>query len=145
MRYFSKSEFPVGVLDYMDEQFLTVLDNFRHELGRPVHPSPLEAGWVRFDGSEKSRHYAVGRNSDAGDFFPTGDPLQAFLVACRHFSGVGIYFDTVRNGRSWCMIHGDTRPDFTIWARIDGEYVYPQIGGEHARKFWKAFAEYSNG
>lgn len=134
LNHFSESEFPTGVLDKVARAFLYRLDFFRSELGSPVYPSPLEAGWIRTDGSKTSRHY-IGENgdereSDAGDVFITCDPFYALITAVRcGYTGIGLYFDTQYKSKPMVMMHLDTRPGTpVVWTRVDGEYttIYPR-------------------
>jgi len=132
------SEFPAGVIEKMEPSFIHRLDLFRAKLGRKVFPSPLEGGWIRTGGSETSRHFigADGnhRLSDAGDVFPDCDLFYAMTVAIQcGFTGIGLYFDTQRNGKPWPMLHLDTRPgQLTIWTRKAGEYetIHPRPDGD---------------
>lgn len=123
--HFSPSEFPDGAIHYMDPRYAARLAMYRAELGAPIVPSPLPAAWFRLDGSADSRHYALGRLSDAGDIFPLGCNIaRAVMLAARHFGGVGVYLDTWLNGRVRRMLHTDCRPEQVLWARMDGEYIY---------------------
>ena len=138
LRYFKASEFPAGVVEKMQPAFLRRLDDFRERLGRRVYPSPLVGGWIRTDGSETSRHFigADGnqRLSDAGDVFPECDLFYAMCVAIQcGFTGIGLYFDTQRDGKPWPMLHLDTRlGPLTIWRRDAGQYttIHPRPDGD---------------
>jgi len=138
IEHFMLSEFPSGVVEKMEPSFIHRLDLFRAKLGRKVFPSPLVGGWIRTDGSETSRHYigADGnqRLSDAVDVFPDCDLFYAMTVAIQcGFTGIGLYFDTQRNGKPWSMLHLDTRPGpLTIWTRKYGEYetIHPRPDGD---------------
>jgi len=127
--HFSPSEFPEGALDHMWPGFVERLVFFREELGRLqpgayIIPSPLPAAWFRMDGSERSRHYAVGRKSDAGDFFPHGCNIRlAYMLAVSMFGGVGFYLDTNQG----IMFHCDLRPEQVLWCRHRGRYIYAHI------------------
>lgn len=132
--HFNESEFPAGVTEKVSPAFLYRLDAFRKFLGRPVHPSPLEAGWYRTDGSETSRHFigedGLFRKADAGDVFPDCDIFHAMVTAIRcGFTGIGLYFDTTLNGEKKNMLHLDTRPgELVIWTCDNGKYttIYPR-------------------
>lgn len=138
VKHFTPKEFPAGVIEKMEPAFLYRLDLFRAKLGRRVFPSPLVAGWIRTDGSETSRHFigADGdkRLSDAGDVFPECDLFYAMCVAIQcGFTGIGLYFDTQRNGKPWPILHLDTRPGpLTIWRRDAGQYttIHPRPDGD---------------
>ena len=122
---FYPGEFPPLALENTEARVLTTLQRFRTVWGRSVHPSRHPDGWARFKGSKTSRHYAVGRLSDAADFFPAGNVFSAWLLAQEFFSGVGIYFDTRRNAlQPGPMLHGDMRTDQLLWCRVEGVYYY---------------------
>jgi len=128
--HFSPSEFPDGALDHMCPRFAEKLIFFREELGRMqpgayIIPSYLSGAWFRKDDAAKnSRHYAVGRLSDAGDFFPHGcDIRRAYMLAVSMFGGVGFYLDTNQG----VMLHCDLRTDQVLWCRHRGRYVYAHI------------------
>lgn len=127
IRHFKPAEWPPGVLEHLDPALIGQLDELRQRLGRPIYPSPLAGAWARFDGSTTSRHYAVGRLSDAGDIFPAGDVREAWLIAQDlPFGGIGIYFDTLYQNRPWPMLHLDLRPNRVLWARVSrNRYIYP--------------------
>ena len=98
--HFTPKEFPDEVLDDVEPKFIYALDKFREKLGFQVIPSPLAGGWVRLTGSTTSRHYAVGRKSDAGDVFPQCDLFYAMVIAIQcGFTGIGLYFEI---GRASC-------------------------------------------
>lgn len=131
LKHFSASEFPAGILEYMEPAFLYRLDAFRTELGYQVHPSPLREGWIRESGSETSRHFiGSGRLADAGDVFCAVEPFYAMITAIRcGFTGIGLYFDTHYDGQRWPMLHLDTRPGgLVIWTRRAGKYktIFPR-------------------
>jgi len=114
-------------LDLVSASLLVTLQRIRDKTGIPIIPSPVHAGWARTNGSETSRHYAVGRLSDAGDIFPDrGRFLELYLhlQQVSDIGGIGIYADTNGpDGEPWPMIHFDLRPvDLRVfWAR-DGQY-----------------------
>ncbi len=131
LKHFSASEFPAGVLEYMEPAFLYRLDAFRTALGCPIHPSPKIEGWVRETGNPRSRHFVgSGRQSDAGDVFCDADPFYCMATAIRSgFTGIGLYFDTHYNGQERPMLHLDTRPGgLVMWVRRAGEYetIFPR-------------------
>ena len=137
---FSRSEFPDTALGCRPE-LIDALQRFRSDLGASVHPSRHPTGWKRDSGNPRSRHFT----GEAGDVFPTGDPLRAFLIACRHFGGVGIYFDTQRTRlQPGPMLHVDIREGLTVWARHEGSYIYPARGGDDYAEFWFLFAHYAD-
>ena len=69
IRRFTPGEFPEDPEELAEPRLIYSLDDFAVALGRPVHPSPVPGALARLDGSETSRHYAVGRRSDAVDVF----------------------------------------------------------------------------
>lgn len=143
--HFSATEWPdhQTTLTYMDFSLILALDAFRREFCNvPLTPSPVIAGWYRLDGSKTSQHYAVGRLSLAGDLFPKYDARRVFLLAmtCGLFTGIGFYNDTNGpDGNPQYMIHVDkrTKGGRIVWARDNGDYVYPANGGEQERRFWE--------
>lgn len=143
--HFGPHEWPEGVLDHLNPQLIYTLDVFRSRLHRPVYPSPLSGAWARQSGSSTSRHYAVDRQSDAGDVFPDCSIGNAFLVACgiNDIGGIGVYFDTQYKGERWPMMHIDLRESPEFWARINGSYYYPLRGGKHHKLFFEYLYEYS--
>jgi len=54
-------------LEHVSAALIITLQSIRTKTGISIYPSPVKSGWVRFDGSKASRHYAVDRLSDAGD------------------------------------------------------------------------------
>lgn len=142
--YFSASEFPIGVLEHLEADYVVELSEYRHRLGHPISPSPLSDGWFRLDGSEISRHYAVGRLSDAGDLFPHCDIRDALMVAlgCEWWGGIGVYLDTHGpTGKPQPMLHLDRRAKRVIWMRYEGRYIYPQNSAEERKEFWQRLGE----
>jgi hypothetical protein len=147
LAHFAPSEFPEGVLEHVDARLIQRLDEFRDRLGQPIYPSPLAAGWYRTTGSTGSRHYAVGRISDAGDIFPRGNAVNAVLVALRQrcWGGIGIYFDTHGpDGTPWPMLHLDLRPgQQVLWMRQAGRYVYPMTSTGARQEFMAALEQHA--
>lgn len=151
--HFSQHEFPAETLDNVSADLVFALDKLRDQFGDVIHPSPLAAGWYRKDGSSTSRHYAVGRLSDAGDVFPQGDVLRAWVVAqsIPEIGGIGLYFDTNGpNGEPWPMMHIDLRPQRLLWARHKprvakkSRYVYPANGGDQKRVFYELLCRHAS-
>lgn len=141
-KWFSESEFPETALG-VDPELIDRLDELRDRLNAPVHPSRDPGGWVRFSGSEESRHYVM--QADAGDVFPER-ALDAFLIAVHLFCGVGIYYDTNRSDlQPGAMLHVDLRPDLTIWCRHEGRYIYPARSIKERKAFWRLANLYSEG
>lgn len=139
LKHFQRDEFPNGVLENIDNELVLGLDEYRQRLGHPLVPSPLAGAWYRKDGSKTSRHYAVGRLSDAGDVFPQCDIRDALLVAlhCDWWGGIGVYLDTNGpNGKPQPMLHLDLRPQRQLWLRYQGQYIYPLRSANERRRFW---------
>jgi len=114
-------------LHLVDADVLRVLQRLRDLSGVPIIPSPVYEGWARKSGHTTSRHYAVGRLSDAADIFPVrGGLLECWLRAqeISEINGLGLYCDTVGpDGRPWPMMHFDLRPQPRMfWVRIDSTY-----------------------
>lgn len=135
---FKKSEFPKGALDNLSANHMLKVQAFRTALNQALFPSPVTDGWFRKTGSKDSRHYAVGRLSDACDVFLSldTDARFAFLLACQFFAGVGIYYDTQLAGEPRIMLHLDSRETPVVWCRHKGEYLYPAKGGRDADIFF---------
>ena len=58
----------------------------------------------------------------------------------RLFGGVGIYTDTIFRNVRWPMLHLDRRPTpyTVIWARHEGDYIYPSTSAQALRIFTDA-------
>jgi len=130
-------------LELISASLLVTLQTVRTRTGIPIIPSPLPAGWARTSGSVTSRHYAVGRLSDAADVFPVkGRCLELWLrlLETSNIGAVGIYADTSGpDGTPWPLIHFDLREtrQKVLWAR-DGDYFYfPQARID----FWRVIDE----
>jgi len=116
-------------LELVNASLLITLQDIRDETGIPITPSPVHDGWARTDGSQASRHYAVGRLSDAGDVFAErglGAKLFFKMIEVPNIGGLGIYVDTNGlDGNPQIMVHFDLRPhrSKTIWVR-NHKYEY---------------------
>ena len=121
---FTMGEFPEDPEKHADIFFMRQLDAFAIALGSAVFPSPEPGALARFTGSSKSRHYAIGRQSDACDIFCNCPISKAWTTALQFFTGVGVYFDTHFRGGPWPMLHVDMRPRTLVWYR-DVDYHYP--------------------
>jgi len=106
-------------LSDIDAALITTLQSVRTTYGSPITPSPLQEGWSRMNGSKTSRHYAVGRLSDAGDIFPDRDRVLDLWLQIQQrgdIGGIGLYVDTNGvDGKPWPMIHIDLRLDRLLW------------------------------
>lgn len=145
LKYFNEKEFPKGVIHLMDPGILMALDELREKSGVSIYPSIDPEGWARKNGSKTSRHYAVGRLSDACDIFPKKDAYHVFTVAqSMKFGGIGIYFDTKKTYRQpGPMLHIDLRPVRVVWARDDrGMYIYPARSNSEHKRFDDAINKY---
>lgn len=130
-------------LQYIDAALISLLQQIRTRTGIPIIPSPVREGWVRFDGSKTSRHYASNRLSDAGDIFPQRERVTELwlrMQAVKRIGAIGLYADTKGpDGKPWPMIHFDLREtkDKILWAR-DGNYYYlPQ----NREEFWRTLVK----
>ena len=128
-------------LSRIDKRLIDALIDIRYLSGIPITPSPSIDGWYRDSGSEKSRHYAIGRLSDAGDIFPArGRVLDLWLVVLSHpdINGIGLYTDTNGpDGRPWIMMHIDLRQTKKLlWIRDCGKYYYLD---KDKKDFWSCF------
>jgi len=126
----------------VDAEVLRVLQRIRDISQIPIIPSPIRAGWARTNGATGSRHYAVGRLSDAGDIFPArGRCLECWLRAQEipALGALGLYSDTRGvDGLPWTMLHFDLRDakPRVFWIREAGEYLYLN---RDPVSFWRAF------
>lgn len=146
VRYFTKNEFPEGVLKHLEAEFILSLEGYRDRLGDVILPSPIKSAWYRTKGSMTSRHYAVDRLSDAGDIFPQCDIRKALMVAmaCKWWGGIGVYLDTTGpSGRPEPMLHLDMRLERKLWMRYSGRYIYPMNSQEELNEFFKRLGEMS--
>jgi hypothetical protein len=127
-------------LDLIAAKLVCELQLLRKAAGIPITPSPVVAGWARTDGSTKSRHYAVGRLSDAGDIFPArGRVLDCWVTAQGReaWQGLGLYADTTGpDGRPWPMMHLDLRSGPRLfWVRENKkDYYYLH---SDPKNFWR--------
>ena len=122
---FTKAEF-LDNTDLAEPRLFYALNDFRHFVAKPIHPSPVPGSLARLYGSPTSRHYAVGRKSDAVDVFVEAPPAEVLMLALafRRWGGVGVYFDTEFRGQEWTMFHLDLRPcdSKVVWFRRYGVY-----------------------
>jgi hypothetical protein len=132
-KYFKKEEFNIAEVLYMDPLALKKYNLARAITNVSWYPSKTSGALARFDGSKTSRHYAVGRLSDAMDFFPARNAdLRWFLyqlIGCGLFGGIGVYFDkTGYSFSSDIMFHVDCRRPAMgfplVWFRDDKKYNY---------------------
>ncbi len=147
---FSKKEFSHTDLTLIDGAFILGVQSFRTMLGHSVFPSIHPDAFARLTGSYTSRHYAVDRLCNAGDFFPDCYIGEAFLTALQcGFGGIGIYLDTHFKDIEWPMLHLDNRPlaERKVWIRetINGvqKYTtfYPHKDPDVLRDIFKKLAE----
>jgi len=137
--YFKASEFPESPDKYASERLIETLDIWREFLGHRIYPSPAPGALARLDGDPNSRHYAVGRLSDAVDVFPDCGIREAWLAAIRSqmWGGIGVYFDTHFKGKPWPMLHLDLRPGATaVWYRSNGQYGSPMNNPSDLQKLF---------
>lgn len=135
VKYFNPKtdKFPEDPNLYSDPNLIYALDLLREAYGYPIYPSPVKGALARLDGSSTSRHYAVGRKSDAIDIFPTKDKDKELYLAALSsnlFGGLGLYLDTRGlDGLPLPMLHVDLRPlnnnKMMLWVRDKkGNYIY---------------------
>jgi hypothetical protein len=141
IKNYKKDEFPKDPTKYANPELIIRLDKLRDFLGKPVYPSPVKNALARFSGSKTSRHYAVGRLSDACDVFIEGDKFEVYskVLKSNLFTGIGLYFDTKYKNKPWMMMHLDLRENPLMWFR-DITYYYP-----HQKDFYKKLHGYLNG
>jgi hypothetical protein len=86
---FRRSEFREDPNHYAQSKLIYRLQDYRTYSNRRIYISPVEGALARFSGDEDSRHYAVGRKSDAVDIFVDGYPLYNWimLLESQYFSG----------------------------------------------------------
>lgn len=136
---FSPREFADSPDEHAQPALIYRLQTLRARLGAPIFPSPVPGALARFDGPPSSRHYAVGRLSDAVDVFPVdGMVVRAWQQAVALFGGVGLYLDTHFLGRSWPMLHVDLRPEPVWWVRDAGAYHYAHSSPSAMRRLLSA-------
>lgn len=123
-RYFSPSEFPPGELERANPILLQLLGRLRDSLGAPIYPSPAPGALARLDGSEASKHYAVGRQSTAIDVFTEAPSAEFFRHAVHWFTGVGFYPFGQRRGTRWPRWHLDMRDSPLWWYQISKSPIY---------------------
>jgi len=147
IQFFSQDEFSGNGARHVDwakvdSELIRSLDEIRRRSGVAMKPSPASGALYRIDGSKTSRHYAVGRKSDAIDFFPVlkgSDDMNKIVEAVSglfRIGGFGLYYDTRYNGPA-VMCHIDLRPrrngKVVCWTRgyhKAGEYRAARIVGD---------------
>lgn len=133
---FDRGDFPEDPNRNADPVLIQNLQAFRKWHGSYIYPSPVSGALARFEDEDAdSRHYAVGRQSDAVDVFAE-NPAAAFLLAvtCGLWGAVGIYTNTRYRKQAWPMLHLDCRPygvghsqeHLLVWHRDHNGYHYPQ-------------------
>lgn len=138
---FKPTDWPEGVLEYMECGPICALFVLRTLSGIPMWPSALAKAHVRFTGSKTSAHYAnkeTGELSQGTDMHvKTHESLAKLLRVVPQVTligGFGIYFNT-----NTPMFHIDTRPEPLWWIVTSaGDYIYYENGPE---KFYKVLAE----
>lgn len=137
VRFFKREEFRgatfiggpvVDLTPMLDARVVLAADDLRALLGVPLIVSHVDGAVVRTYGDSSSRHYAVGRLSDALDLFsPQASLDRVFELAASvpAIGGVGLYPHTSPHP----LVHVDVRPrrfggQLATWARDDaGQYV----------------------
>lgn len=135
-------------LSDVDAALITTLQSIRTTYGIPITPSPLQEAWSRKKGSIKSRHYAVGRLSDAGDIFPQRERVLDLWLQIQQWGqigGIGLYVDTKGiDGNPWPMMHIDLRPNRLLWTSdiVYGERKYYYFKQDY---FWEIVGRIAGG
>lgn len=134
LRYFSKYEFPAGVLDKMNANVILELNRLRERCPNDyaMTPSPLSRAHVRTGNpNDTSRHSTQGgkRLSDATDIF-----MDNFIHALycwneaktMDFGGIGLYFTKWIGSRDNVkpMLHFDMREIRVRWICVESNYYY---------------------
>jgi len=134
INHFTPEEFSEDPDRFADPKLIIKLNIFRGLLGIPVYPSPVPGALARFDGDPESRHYAVGRQSDAVDVFCNCGIFRAWTAALHSglWGGIGVYFDTKFRGGEWPMLHLDCRSKHVLWYREEHRYFIPANTGSWA-------------
>jgi hypothetical protein len=126
--YFKPEEWPDGTLEHMDGKLFEELFKLRAVSKKPMTPSPLYSAHVREVGNSRHSTQNYTRLSDATDMFLYSwkDAYTVWLQAVSmDFGGIGLYVDTVLDGKPRPMIHLDMRPNRILWIRHNkNEYVY---------------------
>ena len=131
MQNFKPDEFSENPERYASPVLLRNLQAYRNILGHKIYPSKADGALARFSGSRQSMHYIDplinDDRSEAIDVFCDCDIFEAYNVALNSnlWGGVGVYFDTKRNGKPWPMLHLDTRKLPLMWFRWGKNYYYP--------------------
>lgn len=143
--HFSKDEFSEDPDIFAEPLLIHSMDTLRKLCDCPIFPSPVNGALARANGSQKSRHYAVGRKSDALDFFIIGDFFKTYqtLITCNLFNGIGIYFNGIFDGKQHVRYHADLRPtglnslEPLIWFMRDKDHgcKYPQLNAVDMEEF----------
>lgn len=146
--WFNPDEFPPDEAHYAQADLILELNRMRNVLGVPIYPSPVRGALARNEGAT-SRHYAVGRLSDAIDFFVDAPPLHVFYTLLRKskFGGIGVYFDTKYRSRPHIMFHGDLRDEHVLWLRHElpsGKTQYVTLKPGRPKTFWNVLARNFN-
>jgi len=135
LRYFKPSEFGVW-WPQMDSNLLTGLDEFRHELGKPVSISPANGSLGRVGASNSYHNVAKhGKVMAADVMFPWADEddlkaIYEVAKSIKKFGGIGVY----PHWQPYVGLHLDTRPisvhNPATWAGLDdykGKQYYTSV------------------
>ncbi|MFQ3229721.1 hypothetical protein [Reinekea sp.] len=131
LKYFKPIEFGTW-WPLMSIDLLLKLDQFRHEIGRPVMISPAMGALGRV-GAGTSRHNVTkwGEVQAADIMFPGAtveDLKEYFEVAKRIFGGVGVYPDW----KPSAGFHVDVRPNSASWSGVMVGYNQEYFSVERA-------------
>lgn len=160
--HFKQEEFPLDELGLLNKYVIEELDKVRESLGVPIKISPVEGAVIRHDdfgnhANRKSYHYfdhETGRLGQAIDVFlcsllPFVSPMQviARVLGCSRFRGLGLYFDTILDGKPKLMLHLDLRHEPLVWIgkRMNlhrkRKYFYPSSTSEFMTMLDAGFQE----
>lgn len=127
VRYFKPNEFPLEELEFLNKYVVEELDKARDVIGIPVFVSPVKGAVVRF--RENEQGYPFGWHDSAEKrklgqavdvFIPDSKKLTVVdlittVISITRFRGMGIYFDTIYEGKPCVMLHFDLRHDPILW------------------------------
>jgi hypothetical protein len=124
---FTNGEFPEDPDLYAHPVLLGNMQKTRNIVNCEMYVSTASGALARFDDdSNRSKHYAMNKYSEAIDVFFNCNPYKAFLMLLQSglWGGIGVYFDTERKGVKHVMFHLDLRNKKLMWFRLGGKYFY---------------------
>lgn len=158
LKNFSEDEFPNCELEYAEPNLLYRLQRQRDVFGAGIYPSKAPGALARFKPKGMtSKHYAEKpadipgweytlKKSTAIDFFTELPPFEAYckIISSELWDGVGIYFDTERDGKPDVLYHTDYgRDDKAFWFRnAVGVYITQNTDVAFWGKLQAAFLDF---